>query len=79
LTTELNILLSYITGISAGAGIYLAGEDHSSRETVAVVKALLKEEIAEAEKRYKNIFTGKRYQDSFFRYLNPQSPPRSEY
>lgn len=74
-----NILLSYVTGISAGACVFLAGGDHPSKETVAAVKEELKADIAEAERRRGRVFTGTRHKDGFFRFQNPYSPPRSEY
>ena len=79
LNIRLNILLSYVTGISAGPCVYLGGEDHPTKETVAAVKTELMDDIAEAEARFKSVFTGKRRPDSFFRHTNPQSPTRSEY
>ena len=79
LSIQQNILLSYVTGIAAGAGVFLAGENHPSRETVAAVKEELKADIAEAERRYGRVFTGTRHKDNFFRFQNPYSPPRSEY
>jgi hypothetical protein len=79
LSLRLNILLSYITGIAAGAGVFLSGGEHPSRETVAAVKAELKDDIENAEKRFKGSFVGKRHADSFFRDINPYSPPRREY
>jgi hypothetical protein len=79
LSIRLNILLSYVTGIAAGACVFLSGGEHPSRETVAAVKAELKGDIANAEKRFKGIFVGKRHADSFFRDTNPYSPPRREY
>ena len=79
LNFRLNILLSYVTGIAAGPGVFCAGGEHPSRKTVAAVKAELKDEIDEAEKRFKGIFIGKRHRDSFFREQNPYSPPRREY
>jgi hypothetical protein len=74
-----SILLSYVTGVVAGAGVFLSGEAHPSRETVAAVKAGLQNDIAEAEKRYKAIFTGKRRPDSFFRHQTPFNPRRAEF
>jgi hypothetical protein len=79
LTIRQSIVLSYITGIAGSCAVYLAGEDHPSRETVAAVKAELNEDIAEAEKRFGPQFVGKRHSDSFFRCLKPNSPPRSEF
>jgi len=52
LTIQQNILLSHVTGITAGAGVFLSGEDHPTEETVAAVKAELQADIAEAERRY---------------------------
>ena len=79
LNFRLNILLSYVTGIAAGPGVFCAGGEHPSRETVAAVKAELQDEIDEAEKRFKGLFIGKRHRDSFFREQNLYSPPRREY
>lgn len=77
LTIRQNIVLTYVTGILAGAGVFLSGEDHPSKETVAAVKAELKNEIAEAEARYKSIFIGQRHSD--FRHVVPGVPSRSEF
>ena len=77
LTTMQNILLSYATGIAAGAAIFLSGEDHPSKEAVAAVKAELKSEIAEAEARCKSIFIRERHRDGYFRDVGP--PSRSEF
>jgi hypothetical protein len=79
LTIQQNILLSYVTGIAAGVGVFLAGEDHPSKETVLAVRAELQADIDEAEERYKAVFTGERRHDKFFRHTNWNSPPRSEY
>jgi hypothetical protein len=79
LTTRQNILLAYITGINSGAAVFLAGEPHPSRETVAYVKAQLQADIDEAEKRFKGIFTGRRRTGIFFRDQGPNSPTRSEF
>ena len=79
LTIQQNILLSHVTGITAGAGVFLSGEDHPTEETVAAVKAELQADIAEAERRYGQMFTGTQHKDGFFRFQNPYSPERSEY
>ena len=79
LTIRQNIVLTYVTGILAGAGVFLSGEDHPSKETVAAVKAELKTEIAEAEARYESIFIGNRYYDGFFRHVGRRAPSRSEF
>ena len=79
LTIRQSILLSHVTGITAGAAIFLSGEDHPSKETVAAVKAELESEIAEAEERYKSIFIGERHSDGFFRHVVSRVPSRSEF
>jgi hypothetical protein len=79
LTLAQGVLLSYITGIAAGAAVFLAGNPHPSRKTVASVKGELKDEIAEAEKRFKSIFKGQRRSYDFFRYEGPQAPKRKEF
>jgi hypothetical protein len=66
LTTEQNILLSYVTGISCGAAVYLGGGDHPSRKTVKAVKAELQADIDEAEKKFGGIFRGERHSYDFF-------------
>jgi hypothetical protein len=71
LSIPLSILLSYVTGISAGVAVFLGGEEHPTREVVTAVRAELKNDIAAAEERYKKIFTGKRHPESFFRYRSP--------
>ena len=77
LTTRQNILLSYVTGINSGAAVFLAGEPHPSRETVAYVKAQLQADIDEAEKRFKGVFTGKRRKGVFFA-IRDQIRPRDQ-
>jgi hypothetical protein len=71
LSLRLNILLSYVTGIVAGAGVFL-DEEHPSQETIANIKAELQADIDEAEERFKNTFTGKRRSDSFFRHMRTE-------
>src|SRR5262245_52410525 len=59
------ILLSYVTHVLCGPGVFLAGEEHPSREIVEAVRAELADDIAVAEKRYRKIFTGRHYPESF--------------
>jgi hypothetical protein len=66
LTTEQNILLSYVTGISCGPAVYCGGGDHPSKATVKAVRAELKDDIAEAEKQFEGIFRGERHSYAFF-------------
>jgi hypothetical protein len=67
LNTQQNIMLAYVTGISSGVAVFLAGEPHPSKEIVAAVKAELQVDIDAAERRFRKIFKGHRYRDSFFR------------
>lgn len=50
-----NILLSYVTRISAGVAPFLPGENHPSKKTVLAVREQLKDDIAAAEKKYKSM------------------------
>ena len=68
-----------MTGIVSGAGIFLSGEPHPSAETVEALRAELSNDIAEGERRYGALFTGKRHSDEHFRYENPNSPPHGSF
>lgn len=78
LGARLDILLSYCTGIGS-LSVFGTGYDHPSRQTVKAVKAQLKPDIAEAERRFKDVFRGERYTDADFRQVFPHHPPRKEY
>ena len=77
LNAKLNILLSYLTNIPC-LEIHCVGDPHPSPETIAAVKAQLKEDIGSAEQRFKK-FKIERWRDEDFRRVNPGQPPREEY
>ena len=78
LSIRLNILLAHVTGITSGVSVFLSGESHPSRETVAAVKAQLQDDIAAAEKRFAS-FKIERWSGADLRRTNPFSPGRTEY
>ena len=76
LETRHAILLSYVCNIPCGIAVFLAGNPHPSQETVRMLKKELKDDIRQAEKRFKGIFKGERRNYNFFAELNYNSVPR---
>jgi hypothetical protein len=79
LSSRLNILLSYVTGIYS-MDVGCAGGSHPSKETVETVRAILNDDLVRADEMYGHFVPFEdrwSYQDLFEQ--SPNQPPRDVY
>ena len=79
LSSRLNILLSYVTGIYS-MDVGCAGGSHPSKETVETVRAILNDDLVRADEKYGHFVPFEdrwSYHDLFEQ--GPNQPSREEY